>query len=43
MKKFLLVLVTLLMLTATVPSFADGNPNPHMPTNPRCPTSGCTS
>lgn len=39
MKKLLLVLAAVLLLTATaVPSFADGDPNPHGPT---CPITGC--
>lgn len=42
MKKLVLALATLLMLTATVPSFADGNPQPHGPSGSRCTTSGCT-
>jgi hypothetical protein len=39
MKKLLLVLAAVLLLTtAAVPSFADGNPNPHGAT---CPITGC--
>ena len=40
MKKLLLVLAAVLLLTtATVPSFADGDPWPHPTT---CPITGCT-
>ena len=42
MKKFLLIVATTLMLTVSVPSFADGNPSPHQPIG-RCPTTGCTA
>lgn len=39
MKKLLLVLAAVLLLTATaVPSFADGNPSPR---GPVCPITGC--
>jgi len=39
MKKLLLVLAAVVLLTTvTVPSFADGDPNPH---GPVCPISGC--
>jgi hypothetical protein len=39
MKKLLLVLAAVLLLTtAAVPSFADGNPSPH---KPGCPITGC--
>jgi hypothetical protein len=39
MKKLLLVLAAVVLLaTAAVPSFADGNPNPHGVT---CPITGC--
>jgi hypothetical protein len=37
-KKLLLVLAILLITTATVPSFADGDP---WPRNPQCPTTIC--
>lgn len=41
MKTLLLTLVAVLLLTtATVPSFADGNPGPRFPT--KCPTTTCT-
>lgn len=40
MKKLLLVLAAVLLLTtATVPSFADGNPGPRLPT--KCSTTTC--
>ncbi len=42
MKRMMLVLAALLVLTVSVPSFADGNPQPHSPTGPRCTVSGCT-
>jgi hypothetical protein len=39
MKKLLLVLAAVVLLTtATVPSFADGNPSPK---GPVCPITGC--
>lgn len=39
MKKLLLVLAAVVLLTtAAVPSFADGDPNPHLPV---CPITGC--
>jgi hypothetical protein len=39
MKKLLLVLAAVLLLTtAAVPSFADGDPHPH---GPVCPITGC--
>ena len=40
MKKLLLVLAAILLITtATVPSFADGDPWPRK--NPQCPTTIC--
>ena len=38
MKKLLLVLAVVVLLTTTaVPSFADGDPFPHLPTGTSCP------
>ena len=42
MKKFLLALAAVLLLTtATVPSFADGDPGPRRSPTPQCPITTC--
>lgn len=42
MKKLLFVLATVVLLTtATMPSFADGDPGPRKNSIPTCPITGC--